>query len=93
MKTIVVQIGNSDDKLSQRTWALFILDVKKVMELYCKDIHFSGGSSPTSIWQNYCIVGSVQPTLLDLVYDKLFTLTVKYKQDSIAVTTGDTKFI
>lgn len=92
MKTIVVQIGNSDDKLSQATWAEFIAVTGNVIEEHV-GLHFNGGSNATAPWQNYCWVGQIPQTQIDKLRDELAMLGKKYEQDSIAVTIGETEFV
>ena len=92
-KTVVVQIGNSDDKLPQRSWSLFIMDARAVMERRCESIHFAGGSSAECLWQNFCIVGEITPALLPNLREEISSLCDMYGQDSIALTIGTTEFI
>jgi len=91
MSTIIVQIGNSDDKLTQREWSEFIAQVHHLMSMNC-NLHFSGGSAPHEKWQNYCFVGQL---LGDLFYVKrhLTDIRKSYRQDSVALTIGETEFI
>ncbi len=88
--TVVVQIGNSDDKLTQREWVQFIMDTRSLVNSLAQ-IHFSGGSSPTAVWQNYCIVAEAR-SLNDL-RSRLADLATRYRQDSIALTLGKTEFV
>lgn len=93
MITVVVQIGNSDDKLPQARWARFIYRVRSV----CADaiaIHFSGGSHPDTIWQNYCIVGvASEQYWVDNLRNDLSKLATEFGQESIAMTIGTTEFV
>ena len=54
--TVVVQIGNSDDKLTQKNWSFFVADVRTAVASVATRIHFSSGSPSAQSWQNYCIV-------------------------------------
>ncbi len=93
MITVVVQIGNSDDKLTQVRWARFITRVCSV----CADsltVHFSGGSRPDAIWQNYCVLGVAEEKFwIDHLRSDLSQLVAEFGQESIAMTIGDTEFI
>ena len=41
MKTVTLQIGNGDDKLSQPAWHDFVLAMKALIERHCETLHFS----------------------------------------------------
>ena len=95
MKTITLQIGNSDDKLTQYEWSLFH---GLVNERLNKDpaitIHFSGCSDASKPWQNACWIFVCHEScdIADLKGD-LVHYRDKYRQDSIAWTEGDTAFV
>ena len=91
MKTVTIQIGNSDDKLSQQSWADYVSDVHRF--LYGQTIHFSGGSESDKPWQNYCWVIECDDFYVSIMEGGLNKLRTFHKQDSIAFTVGDTKFI
>ena len=92
-KTIVVQIGNSDDKLTQEEWSLFVKSLKDVSQTY-GDVHFSGGSATDAPWQNYCVVFEVidMDEVLEAIRGRLMFLAKKFRQESIAMTEGVTHF-
>lgn len=52
MDTITIQIGNSDNKLSQMEWSAFIKDVVEVVESLASVVHFYGTSLGDAPWQN-----------------------------------------
>lgn len=95
MKTITIQIGNSDNKLRQVEWADFIEQIEKIIRVKAAAIHFSGGSDPRASWQNFCWVFEASYSVQEWqqflsalqVHGKMFS------QDSIAVTVGETKFV
>lgn len=93
MHTITIQIGNTDQKLSQKEWAKFTLDLQYIAQTNGQ-IHFYGCSPSDSCWQNCCVV--VNPfnitCQLDIIKE-LIELKKKYKQDAIALTTGTTRMI
>ena len=93
MKTITVQIGNTDNKLTQHEWAQLIFQVKNTLDIFANEIHFSGGSSYDAPWQNACFVAEVNDDKLPVIRAMFSTAAYLYKQDSIAMTTGDTEFI
>ncbi len=92
MKTVFIQIGNSDNKLTQDRWSSLCGDIDEV--LYLGNVHGKFYSLPNSIYQNacYCL------ELTDEAYLKMILLLQKicraYSQDSIAVSiANDTHFI
>lgn len=92
-KTVTIQIGNSDDKLSQRQWSNFVSDVDRaIFESPC-DIHFSGFSQPNVEWQNACWVIEILPKDIDALRVDLTHWREKYDQDSLAFTVGETAFV
>lgn len=95
--TLIIQIGNSDDKLSQREWSSFILEIDIILEGLVEwgrgTIHFSGHSNPNEFWQNYCWVVEIDEDYLDQVKKSLIGIRSKYRQDSLAWTLGKTEFI
>lgn len=103
--TVVIQIGNTDDKLSQERWAAFVGQLERAIQRL-GDVHFFGCSMPDSPWQNCCAVVEVE----DLVWKNydwasfdewvkhvitpgLADLRDRYNQDSIAMTLGHTEFV
>jgi hypothetical protein len=92
MSTLVIQIGNSDDKLSQYAWSEFIVDIRRALFANCQRIHFAGGSNPAERWQNYCFVAEHYGDLAPLK-DTLASIRKTYSQDSVALTIGETEFI
>lgn len=93
MKTITIQIGNSDDKLMQHQWSDFIGAVQTVLSRYEGEQHFFGVSAGWERWQNACWVMVVYEEDLERIKKALAVVRRVYKQDSIAVTVGDTEFI
>lgn len=93
MTTAVVQIGNSDDKLSQARWAAFCLDTQERLMVFGQ-LHFAGNSGATQTWQNACYVLELaDPSDLGTMKNVLSLLAERYDQDSIAVTLGKTEFV
>lgn len=92
MTTVVIQIGNSDDKLSQERWSKLITHLKQVVQQDIRQIHFSGGSPAEAPWQNYCLVGELL-TDVKTLKARLRELCRTYGQDSIALIYGATDFV
>jgi hypothetical protein len=89
--TLVITIGNSDDKLTQKEWFLFWINVRDAVVQHSKQVHGEFLSASNSQYQNACwlVEGDLSPVLRDhLAYWAAF-----YRQDSIAVTSGETEFV
>lgn len=91
--TVVVLVGNSDDKLSQEKWARFIQGVYYELEGWGETIEFYGGSSFQARWQNACVVATMKGDIVAELKKSLARLCARYEQDSIAVVVGDTQFV
>lgn len=91
LRTVVIQIGNSDDKLKQAEWASYVHEVS--LAFIGTQVHFSGGAECSKPWQNYCWVVNVENDVMAGMFEILQVTRRKYKQDSIAVTIGDTQFM
>lgn len=100
MITMTVQIGNSDNKLTQEMWANYHADVNDLLnpEVYAKDaltVHFHGASSSYEKWQNICWVITLEELsdLDDFILRNLTVIRKAYNQDSIAIHRGVVEFI
>lgn len=93
VETVVIQIGNSDNKLDQLQWSLFCRDIKAYVRVNSKAVHFQGGSGWDKPWQNACFICEVEDLFIDSFINWLKPIGDKYGQDSIAVLTGVTEFI
>lgn len=80
-----VSIGNSDDKLTQRDWALFYSDTAVLLQRHASTIHGQWASEPASAWQNACWCIEVNSaTKAEYIKAELVGLAGRYRQDSIA---------
>lgn len=93
MKTVTVQIGNSDDKLSQAKWSQFVMNIRSIIEGYAIEIHFTGSSLPFELWQNAAFIFVCRDSDILELKDALALRGKHYDQDSVAFTVGDTEFI
>lgn len=94
MKTITLQIGNTDDKLSQQEWSSFVIEVSVIVEANATNTHFFGAPSNWFLWQNVAWVIDFDNEEVERIFkNKLIGIRKKYKQDSVAWTEGDTQFI
>jgi len=92
MKTVTIQIGNSDNKLRQVEWCDFVNEVENLICRQAVEIHFSGGSATRACWQNFCWVFNVAETRVSFRRE-LKLLAKKFRQESIAMTIGETEFV
>lgn len=74
-------------------WAMFIEKVEQSIHKYSDQIHFSGYSSPSAVWQNACWVFEISSDNSPHLWDAMKFLCREFKQDSIAWTEGVTVFI
>lgn len=93
MSTCTIQIGNSDDKLTQREWARFVDDTRAEVASLATAVHFTGFSPSDAVWQNACIVAEIDRAVIDGLTKRLAVLATHYRQDSIALTVGETEFV
>ena len=93
MKTVIIQAGNSDNKLTQQEWSQFVLKLKGRVASYALRTHFFGGSSTFEPWQNVAMVVEVHHIHVELLKSELAEIRAEYNQDSVAVTVGDTIFV
>lgn len=93
MKTVVIQIGNSDNKLTQNEWAHFAAYIHGVVSRNVLNIHFKGGSDWDAPWQNACWVGQIHADGIPELRRQLSQERANWKQDSVAIVVGDTEFI
>ena len=93
LKTITIQIGNTDDKLKQKEWASFVMNMHNAILRNCAAVHFFGGSTTWEQWQNVAWV--VECNLDSVAVLKIAVENTRraYFQDSAAWTEGETIFI
>jgi len=92
-QTITIQIGNSDDKLSQNRWHDYCEHVQGVLDYHPIELHFSGFSRPDAPWQNACWVGVAKEADVESIKAALRTCAEIFDQDSIAMTVGYTHLV
>jgi hypothetical protein len=91
--TITLQIGNTDNKLTQQEYHQFCCDIGELLVDYIDEVHFSAPSTGWEKWQNACWVGEIKEFMLSGLKEKLSILRKKYNQDSVSITVGQTEFI
>jgi hypothetical protein len=93
VKTIVVQIGNSDNKLSQTEWAEFVRRVDGIIRQQANAVHFFGGTENWAVWQRVCWVFDCKGEQLPDLRRKLTATRKEFRQDAAAFTEGETEFV
>ena len=90
MTTICIQIGNTDNKLTQQEWSEYCRAIRGICEAYGV-VHFAGGSPTDAAWQNYCVcVETDNHIALRMLIAKRRAL---HQQKSVAWLQGDTEFV
>jgi hypothetical protein len=80
---IYITIGNSDDKLTQRDWMLFIHKVRFAVIEHCAKLHGEWHSEPVVSWQNACWCFDIATQKVDPLKSILRELAQEYQQDAI----------
>jgi hypothetical protein len=93
MKTITLQIGNSDDKLKQSVWSEFWNQLNAVVAEYAEQIHFSGFPAANSPYQNACWVFECEHDNALAIMSHVGRIRRAYSQNSVAWTEGETEFV
>ena len=93
LKTAVVQIGNSDNKLTQDEWHNFVEKVHINIDIWAEKSHFFGGSPNWARWQNVSWVFEIEEKNTPALKKILCNLKEPFKQESIAWLEGDILFI
>jgi hypothetical protein len=92
-ETLTIQIGNSDNKLTQSEWSEFVWAVRNILRGKANVIHFFGGSVNWAEWQNVCWVAEVPFYRIPDLKEQLSEIGKAFKQDGVAVTVGVTEFV
>lgn len=91
--SVVIQIGNSDNKLTQSTWAHYIAYMRSTIEGNVFRVHFQGGSDYDVPWQNACWVCEITPDQIEPLREAVTKCRKQFNQDSAAIIFGETEFI
>lgn len=95
MSTLTIQIGNSDDKLTQREWANFVGEIAAIIAGYEPHVqtHFHATSANDMPWQNACWVIGCPDELRLAIIHLVKECRGKFRQDSAAITIGETALV
>lgn len=91
--TAVIQIGNSDDKLTQVEWAGYCAQMHQEVLLICTHVHFFGGCATHDEWQNVCWVLEIEKDCIGALKRVVSAIRKTWRQNSAAITLGSTKFV
>lgn len=93
LTTVCIQIGNSDDKLTQEQWSQYCKDLTELADQFCFATHFAGFSPGGFPWQNFCLAGQISAEAEEAFCASLKELRSRFSQDSAAVLVGETRFV
>lgn len=93
MKSVTIQIGNTDDKLTQKGWSKFVQETQCLVDDFSSDIFFCGFPPADKPWRNACWCFGINAPDVEAFKKALTRLRLKYNQDSAAVLVGDTEFV
>lgn len=93
MKTITIQIGNSDDKLTQGQWAEFVDMMDTTIRREAGSVHFMGAPPNWLKWQNVAWVVMVNNDEIESLKAAVLDVRLRFNQDSAAFTVGETEMI
>jgi hypothetical protein len=93
MITVTLQIGNSDNKLTQQEWHEFALWIGGKVRSYASEVYFNGASNAVAPWQNAAWVFDVEEAKIEELKYYVKDARRKFKQDSVAWTEGTTTFL
>jgi len=93
LKTVALQIGNSDNKLTQNEWHSFCNAIHSAVLFWDGTIHFSAPSVGWADWQNAAWIFTIDERNADSLRLNVIQIRSVYKQDSAAWTEGETQFI
>lgn len=91
--TIAIQIGNSDDRLTQAEWSEFVAAVQNAVETWVATIHFAGCSAGNKRWQNACWVFECGEADAASLKSEVKRIRERFRQESVAWTEGATQFV
>lgn len=93
LETVVILIGNSDDRLSQGDWSDYQHSCGEVIHGYAEECHFQGHSAGNAPWQNAAWVIAITRINMTLLWQSLDVVRRRKDQSSIAWVRGQTRFI
>jgi hypothetical protein len=89
--TVTLQIGNTDNKLSQQEWSAFYKAIDNAVSYFARRVHFSGCSSSDEPRQNACWVFEIDND--EELRSAITRIRQDHRQDSAAWSVGVTEFL
>lgn len=90
--SVVIGIGNTDNKLTQQEWSAFVDGIDGIAKFAGK-VHFMGGSPNWMPWQNATWILEVWNNDLPILRKLLAEEAKRYRQDTIYLLAGEPEFI
>ena len=90
---VTLQIGNSDDKLTQNQWSEFCAAVGMAIRVHGGLVHFCGTSDGMAPWQNAAFVFECSDEQSKILQPNIAELRKIFRQDSAAWTSGEIRLI
>lgn len=88
-----IQIGNSDNKLTQQEWAEYVAAVHAATTTDGIETHFFASSEGCKPWQNACWVVAIRETEVESMMQAVTKIRKQYRQESVAIVLGDVRMI
>lgn len=93
MKTMIICIGNTDNKLTQQSWFAFSNEIHLIIEQYPHTLHFFGGPPTHSPYQNVLWMFEIKEEYIIALKDKVKEVRETFGQDSVFVMVSDGEFV
>lgn len=93
MKTITLQVGNTDNKLTQQAWNTYVEAMRVLIGKHASAVHFFGAPPTYEPWQNVAWVFTGEGERLAELRKSVVTLRQHYNQESVAWIEGSTELI
>jgi len=94
MTTVTLQIGNSDDKLTQAEWHRFVEAVRGLLESWPGvAVHFFGAPPNWTPWQNAAWVFAIDDEAVAALREAVVEVRARFRQESVAWTEGAAEFV
>ena len=90
---VCIQIGNSDNKLTQEDWKNYCDTVQLFIEVWGNKVHFAAPSVGWQNWQNACWVVECKQSFVDKLKENLVTVRKLLRQESLVWLEGTPEFI
>ena len=88
-----IQIGNSDNKLTQQEWSEYVAAVHAATTVDGIETHFFAASEGSKPWQNACWVVAISELDADDMMKAVTKIRKQYKQESVAIVLGNVRLI